>query len=335
MGFWHNFGSEILGSKPLRSISSSKGRSKGHLDEVEQDWEFEPLQVNPTASSSKTNSNHGNRMVKKHESTVFRRGRGGEETSDNLDLDPLLEATVAPPSPANKALGTRFRDARLVRKAQNTGPDTTATLQPLAADPEMWLGSNGDPDVMLSVPNLGVDRICLGVDDLRAHVDLHAKVLDLLELHVGADVGIRKVELEIDNVRVQAMLKVRLNEVGQIIGKVVELLEHHPEILSNLTSGLGRGLENALSPEHRNSSAWAVPPVTTTSSGTPVVANQVIPGGEVLDPFPAPLRVGAVQDTLASPKQEAEHETKIEVLDSPSASPSVPEASSSTSTSQP
>jgi hypothetical protein len=142
----------------------------------------------------------------------------------------------------------------------------------------MWLGTNGDPDVLLSIPNLGVDRIYLGVHDLNAHVDLHAKVLDLLELHVGADVGIKRVELEIDNVRVQAMLKVRLNEVEKIIGRVVDLLEHHPEILSNLTGGLGRGLEKALSP--RTQSGWTIPPVTTTS--LPVAPN-IPPVGAVLD----------------------------------------------------
>lgn len=134
-----------------------------------------------------------------------------------------------------------------VRQSDNRGPDTTATLEPLAhADPEMWLGTNGDPDVLVSIPNLGVDRIYLGIDNLRARVDLHAKVLDLLELSVGAEVSVDKVELEIDNVRVQAMVKVRLEEVRGIVGEVVGLLDHHPEILTSLTGGLGRGLEGAL-----------------------------------------------------------------------------------------
>ncbi len=126
-------------------------------------------------------------------------------------------------------------------------PDTTATLQPLAnAEPEDWLGGNRDPDVMLSVPNLGIDHIGLIVRNVHAHVDLHAKVLDLLELQIGADVGIEEVNLQIDNVRVQAMLKVKLEKVREIVGDVVGLLDKHPEILSNLTGGLGRGLEGAL-----------------------------------------------------------------------------------------
>lgn len=145
---------------------------------------------------------------------------------------------------------TERRDRPRVRPSENKGPDTTATLNPLTeADPKDWLGSNQDPDVLLSIPNLGVDRIYLNVDNVRAHVELHAKVLDLLELHVGADASIDKVELEIDNVRVQAMLKVRLDRVVDIVSEVMKLLTEHPEILSNLTRGLGAGLEAKLSEE--------------------------------------------------------------------------------------
>lgn len=100
--------------------------------------------------------------------------------------------------------------------------------------------------MLLAVPNLGVDRIKLTVRNVRAHVDLDARVLDLVRLRVGADVSIDEVDLEIDNVRVQAMLKVKLDKVADIVGDVISLLDHHPDILSNLTGGLGRGLEGAL-----------------------------------------------------------------------------------------
>jgi len=134
-----------------------------------------------------------------------------------------------------------------VRQSDSKGPDTTATLEPLAhATPEQWLGTNTDPDVLLSIPNLGIDHIGLNVKNIRAHVDLHAKVLDLVEINVGADVSIDEVDLQINNVRVQAMLKVKLDKVAEIVSRVVELLDNHPEILENLTGGLGRGLEGAL-----------------------------------------------------------------------------------------
>ena len=129
--------------------------------------------------------------------------------------------------------------------------DTSATLEPLQhATAEQWLGSNNDPDVLLSVPNLGVDHIGIEVDNLRAHVNLRAKVLDLLELEVGADVSIDRVDVQIDNVRVQAMLKVRLDNVVHIVNRVMDTIDANPEILTNLTAGLGKGLETGLGQQH-------------------------------------------------------------------------------------
>jgi hypothetical protein len=133
-------------------------------------------------------------------------------------------------------------------KDDNTRTDTTATLEPLAdASAQDWLGSNQDPDVLLAIPNLGIDHIGITVDNLRADVQLHAKVLDLLELSVGAQVSIEKVEVDIENVRVQAMLKVRLDEVYKIVDRVMTTIDENPEILTNLTGGVGKGVENALS----------------------------------------------------------------------------------------
>jgi hypothetical protein len=49
--------------------------------------------------------------------------------------------------------------------------DDDGTSRPPAleqATAQDWLGSNQDPDVLLSVPDLGVDKITLSVDNLRA-----------------------------------------------------------------------------------------------------------------------------------------------------------------------
>jgi hypothetical protein len=105
-----------------------------------------------------------------------------------------------------------------------------------------WLGSNADPDVLLSVPHLGVDEITFELRDLRAHVNLDAQVLDLVKLNVGADVSLGEVNLRIAGVRAQAMLKVRLDNVVTIVDDVVRLLDNHPEIVTSLTSGLGDAL---------------------------------------------------------------------------------------------
>jgi len=74
-----------------------------------------------------------------------------------------------------------------------------------------------DPDVLLDVPVVKVDRIHLKVEELDAQVSLQAKVLDLVELDVGVDVHLGKLEIEIEGVEAQALVKVRLDHVAAIV----------------------------------------------------------------------------------------------------------------------
>ena len=104
-------------------------------------------------------------------------------------------------------------------------------------------GSDGEPDVLLDVPNLKVDEIHLEVDDLNARVSLQASVLQLLQLHVGADVSLGRVELEIKGVDAKAQLKVRLANVARIIYRVMQTIDDNPQILTDLTRGLGAAAE--------------------------------------------------------------------------------------------
>ena len=96
-----------------------------------------------------------------------------------------------------------------------------------------------DPDVLLDVPQLHVDEINLEVDDLRARVLLQAEVLDMLKLNVGADVALGRVQLDIKGVDAQALLKVRLDNVAQVIGRVLTTIDRNPQILEQITAGLG------------------------------------------------------------------------------------------------
>lgn len=99
-----------------------------------------------------------------------------------------------------------------------------------------------EADVLLDVPNLKVDEINLEVADLRARVSLNAEVLDLLRLHVGADVALGKVELGIKGVEAQALLKVRLDNVAAIIRDVLRTIDNNPQLLENITAGVGRAV---------------------------------------------------------------------------------------------
>ena len=97
----------------------------------------------------------------------------------------------------------------------------------------------GEPDVLIDVPVVKVDEIDLEVDDLRAQVAVLAEVQDLVQLSVGADVRLGKVELKIEGVEAQALLKARLDNVTAILARVLTSLDRNPELLQSV----GRAVE--------------------------------------------------------------------------------------------
>ncbi|MFD4262772.1 hypothetical protein ACFWR9_35465 [Streptomyces sp. NPDC058534] len=115
-----------------------------------------------------------------------------------------------------------------------------------AADPaaDTSVDRTGDPDVLLDVAQLRVEEINLHVEDLQARVSLRAEVLDLLKLNVGADVSLGRVELDIKGVEAQALLKVRLDNVAEIVGRVLSTIDRNPRILEQLASGLDSAAES-------------------------------------------------------------------------------------------
>src|SRR5687768_5547146 len=62
------------------------------------------------------------------------------------------------------------------------------------------------PDVLIDVPVVKVDVIDFELDDLRAQIAVRAEVKDMVQLSVGADVSLGKVELKIEGVEAQALL---------------------------------------------------------------------------------------------------------------------------------
>ncbi|MEE2052695.1 hypothetical protein [Nocardiopsis tropica] len=115
-------------------------------------------------------------------------------------------------------------------------------LEPRAEDIDRVSGRE-ETDVLLDVPVLKVDEIELEVENLLASVSLHAEVLDLLKLKVGADVELGRVHLNIKGVEAQALLKVRLDNVRDIITRVLQTIDANPQILEQVTRGVGTSLE--------------------------------------------------------------------------------------------
>jgi hypothetical protein len=108
-------------------------------------------------------------------------------------------------------------------------------------------GSTADePDVLLDVSELEVDRISLEVENLRAHVSVLAELANLVSLSVGADARLDRVALEIEGVRAKVLLKVRLENVRAILEKALDTVAEVPEILERLGQTLDELLEGRL-----------------------------------------------------------------------------------------
>jgi hypothetical protein len=101
----------------------------------------------------------------------------------------------------------------------------------------------GEPDVLVDLPQLRVEEVNLEVDDLRASVTLHANVLDLLRLDLGAQASIASVQLGINTVEAKAQVKVRLDDLAAILDRVLTTIDRNPQIIEQLVQGVGRAVE--------------------------------------------------------------------------------------------
>jgi hypothetical protein len=100
------------------------------------------------------------------------------------------------------------------------------------------------PDVLIDIPVVKVDEIDIEVDDLRAQVAVMAEVRGLVEISVGADVSLGKVELNIEGLEAQALLKAKLDNVGLILERVLTSLDRNPQLLEAIghaTEDVGHG----------------------------------------------------------------------------------------------
>src|SRR5215207_2094704 len=100
------------------------------------------------------------------------------------------------------------------------------------------------PDVLLDVPVVKVDEINFELNDLRVRANLFAKVLDLVELAVGVDAYLGRVKLVITGVEVQALLKVRLDNVAAILDRVLTTIDRNPQIVERLVEGVSSAVED-------------------------------------------------------------------------------------------
>jgi hypothetical protein len=100
------------------------------------------------------------------------------------------------------------------------------------------------PDVLLDAPVVKLNNLDFELNDLRAKVSLFAKVLDLVELSVGIDAFLGRVKLNIESIEVQALLKVRLDNVTRILDRVLTTVDRNPQIVHELVSGVSSTVED-------------------------------------------------------------------------------------------
>src|SRR5215211_1860679 len=160
-------------------------------------------------------------------------------------------------------------------------------------------GESSEPDVLLDVPQLRVDEIILDVEDLHAHVSVEANVLNLLRLSVGADVQLGGVHLEIRGVEAQALLKVRLDKVAEIINRVLSTIDRNPEIVGQIVPPLEAAVGELAGTAERS-----VDEVAGTVGGA---ASQVDRFGEEMTEEPDDSDAIAEEQAVAeAPQYEAE-----------------------------
>ncbi|MFI2708867.1 hypothetical protein ACH495_01870 [Micromonospora sp. NPDC018662] len=135
-----------------------------------------------------------------------------------------------------------------------------------------------EPDVLLDVPELSVDEIRLAVDGLDADLSLRARLANLLQLDAGVRVHLEGVELDITGVRAEALLKVRLEKLVQILDRALTTIDRNPHLIDALARSVGVTVDDV----HR-AAGQVVEQVTGTGEVLDRTGQQVAEVDEVVD----------------------------------------------------
>jgi hypothetical protein len=149
----------------------------------------------------------------------------------------MAQAKASSRSRSKRGGGSRSNGAKASSKKSRSKPPKREYDDFAIVDPND-IGEG--PDVLLDVPVVKVDEIDLEVDNLRARVSVNAEVRGLVELNVGAEAYLGKVELNIQGVEAQALVKARLDNVSAILQRVVLSLDRNPELLESVGEAVER-----------------------------------------------------------------------------------------------
>jgi hypothetical protein len=94
------------------------------------------------------------------------------------------------------------------------------------------------PDVEIHVPELDIDRLEIMLENLVARVDVDATIgrpgNEFLNISVGINARIDSAQIVLEDVQAEAHVIAYLDDVRIIALRALEVLDHHPEILTGL-----------------------------------------------------------------------------------------------------
>src|SRR5215210_1007868 len=154
-------------------------------------------------SKSKSKSSRGRGTQAKNGSSTRSKSRSSQSKSQS----------------GNRRASQKTEKYRFAQNVEGQGTVAEREYENYAKQSDGGMGD--DPDVLLDVPVVKVDRIHLELDNLDAHVALKAKVLDLVNLNVGVNAHLGKLRIDIEGVEAQALVKVRLDHVAAIVDRVL------------------------------------------------------------------------------------------------------------------
>src|ERR687898_2702681 len=94
------------------------------------------------------------------------------------------------------------------------------------------------PDVEIHVPELDIGRLEITLENLRAHVDVDATIgregNEFVDISVGINARLDSAHILLEDVQAEAHVIAYLDDVRVIVVRALEVLDHHPEILTGV-----------------------------------------------------------------------------------------------------
>src|SRR5215211_6473401 len=94
------------------------------------------------------------------------------------------------------------------------------------------------PDVEIHVPELDIDRLEITLENLNAHVDVDATIgrpgHEFLNISIGVNARLDSAQIVLEDVQAEAHVIAFLDDVRVIALRALEVLDHHPEILTGV-----------------------------------------------------------------------------------------------------